>query len=71
MANLPAIIRATRASYHATQAMARHSRAVRDAFRAGDVPACKRAERLLAMAESRFDRAQAILNLNPLPGDNT
>ena len=66
MANLPAIIKATRASAAALASMSKHERAQRDALRAHDMDARARALRAYRAARTRYENAQAVLFTNPL-----
>lgn len=67
MTNLPAIVRATRASASALAAMQRLHRIVRD--RDAEKATRVRAAQAYVRAHRRYDRAQEILAANPLPGD--
>ena len=66
MANLPVIIRATQSSYRAITRMGQLSRQIRDAREPSEVT---RLSLAFKRAERRFERAQATLHANPLPGD--
>jgi uncharacterized protein (DUF2252 family) len=69
MSDLIAIVKATRSSASALQTIARVSRQIREAERCGDTAQAAMLYPALSRAQRRYDRAQAILAANPLPGD--
>ena len=67
MPNLPAIVRATRASANALSRMQRANHLVRTARWKSDLEDALKAYK---RAERAYIRAQDILDANPLPGDS-
>ena len=66
MANLPAIVRATRASAMALKACQRIAREARELEAIGNTAAAVTVYSKLCRAQRRYQRAQAILNSNPI-----
>lgn len=69
MADLTAVVRATRASARAIDAIARISREIRDYERRGDTRSAALLYPKLCAAQRRYHAAQLVLAVNPLPGD--
>ena len=68
MTDLAAIVKATRASANALDRMQRYGRRLAPMHAAGNRVELRRAYDL---ARRDYERAQAVLAANPLPGDRT
>jgi hypothetical protein len=65
-----AVVKATRASARALKDCQRIAREIRDVERTGDTATAASMYGKLTRAQRRYQRAQAILAANTLPGDN-
>jgi hypothetical protein len=70
MSDLIAIVKATRASARALADCHKIAREIREIERSGDTASAVVLYSKLTRAQHRYQRAQAILAANPLPGDH-